>query len=168
MNRNRYRRWAAIGCAALALAACNAAGADTASTEPPGYIDPALIPQFQKTATAACLCARNKSPDGRSSCWRDFDARVARYRHATEASACGPGSTSYVIFARKTPPGGGRSDIRVVIESEAMDESELLMISEIENSDLRVMTEFGYGACSAEEVSAKVAEYERKTGRQGC
>jgi hypothetical protein len=104
------------------------------------YIDPKRISVLQSEATKACLCKRSNGGD---KCWNNFTREVDKYRQSGEwASACGPGSTSGIDFESAMPKGRG--------------------------GNMTVLTSFGYGACSADEVAAKKAEYEQKSGMKGC
>jgi hypothetical protein len=106
-------------------------------------IDRDRIPALQSKATAACLCERKRGHKAEALCWSDFWKEVNGYRHSSAASACGPGSSAYVDFD---------------------DGSETTAPS----ADMSVMMEWGYGACSADEVDTKKAEYERKSKMRGC
>lgn len=107
------------------------------------FIDPARVPELRKTATKSCLCERTNPRKDEAECWSDFWKVANEYKSSGEwASACGPGSTSGIDFARAATVKG--------------------------NPDMTIMTEWGYGACSAEEVETKKAEYERKSKARGC
>ena len=106
------------------------------------FINPTMIPTLSKKAAKACLCAHKNGPAASDECWSGFWKEVNEYRHTSPVSARCPGSRASVEFYKPRP------------ENWRFDEN--------------VMTEFGYGACSKDEVAAKKAEYERKHGRGGC
>lgn len=151
------RRGTAVLVLAAALAGCGKGDGNeqTATPAAPAYIDPALIPNLRTAATAACLCTRDKGYAQRTDCWRDFDRNVARYRHSSIASACAEGSSAYLEFERAGQPD---FDPQTMTQTSNLAETEAMT----------VMTEFPYGACSAEEVPAKKTEFERQSGRPGC
>ncbi len=104
------------------------------------FIDPKRIPALQKIADNACRCSRGNGDDAR--CWSDFWKEVNGYRHISGASACGPGSSAYVEF------------------ESGKDATDALAMT--------VLTEYGYGACSADEVELKKSDYEQKASQPNC
>lgn len=107
------------------------------------FVDRKRVPELQKVATKACLCERKAGDNAVAECWSGFWEEVNDYRHSSVASACGPGSSAFVDFDDASAMGAP-------------------------STELSVMTEWGYGACSAEEVETKKAEYERKSKMRGC
>jgi hypothetical protein len=105
-----------------------------------GYISPAQIPLLQKEATKACKCERKMWVGGKYLCWGSFWKQANEYRHVESGTACLEGSIEVVDF-------------------ETVSDSE---------TNMSVMTEWGYGACSDAELPAKQQEYERRTGSQSC
>lgn len=129
------------------LCSCGeSAGEPAPSTDASAYLAAAQLPELQEAATNACLCTRRRGIEAKAECWNDFDATVARYRHASEASACGPGSSAYLTFA--IPAEGGADPF--------------------DTSSLTVMTEFPYGACSTAEIPALKTVHAREAGTSGC
>jgi hypothetical protein len=108
-----------------------------------GFVDRKRITVLQHEATKACLCARAQGNKTKAECWDGFWKEVNEYRHTSTASACGPGSSEFVDF-------------------------EDFSGADTSHGDQSVITEWGYGACSSDEILAKKAEYEREAGRQGC
>jgi hypothetical protein len=108
-----------------------------------GYIDPKRIPELQREATNACLCESKKGSQAKDECWSGFWNEVNKYKHTETASACGPGSSAYLDF-------------------------ELQFGSAWSSGDRTVTTEWGYGACSSDQVASKKAEYEKETESSGC
>lgn len=140
----------------LTLAACEQA---PEAQSAPKYVTQDFEPDYSKqvvasaqqvaelhdTAKAACLCVREKGADGKDACWNDFWQRANRYKSSGEwATACAVGSSAGIDF---------EVDVK---EAKSM---------KVERT---VMTEWPYGACSADEVPARKAEYEAKSGMRGC
>lgn len=142
-NKNR----AAFGMAlAIFLTACSDGErieSETAVLEKDGlaYLRPADAPAMQAMASQACDCARDKADNDREACWADFNAAIKRYHHYEEASACGPTSSSYVVFEQ---PGGDEGSYPVVHH------------------------EFAYGACTAKDGKARMAEQEKSGQPSFC
>jgi hypothetical protein len=107
------------------------------------YVDPNRIAGLQQEVTKACLCERKKDQKAEGECWSPFWKEVNEYRSSGEwATACGPGSSSGIDFKLKASTTSGAS--------------------------MTVITNFGYGACSKDEVATRKAEYEKRAKQKGC
>ena len=94
---NPFRTLLAIGALAV-LMSCGRPSSPPQSK----ILDPALAPQLQAIAIAACQCARDR-PGKDPACWADFERATNGAERSQYATACAPVSSEGECFNNDTP-----------------------------------------------------------------